>query len=192
MTATLNVNGVELQMEVDTGASASIISQTTYQKSWPTHAPPLQPSNVKLRTYTGEELKVLGSLTTEVQYLNQKARLHLLVVAGSGPSLLGRDWLAKIHLDWQNLQQLHTVRQDSLQDILAHHANVFNDELGLVKQTGKIHIDPKAKPRFYKPRTVPYAFRAKVEQELDRLEKAGIIEWTQFSNWAAPIVLVLK
>ena len=91
MTATLNVNGVELQMEVDMGASASIISQTTYQKSWPTHASPLQPSNVKLRTCTGEELKVLWSLATEVQYLNQKARLHLLVVGGSGPRLLGRD-----------------------------------------------------------------------------------------------------
>ena len=99
--------GVELHMEVDTGASASIISQTTYHKLSPTHALPLQPSNVKLHTYTREELKVLGSLMTEVQYLNQKAKLHLLVVAGSGPSLLGQDWIANIHLDWQNLQQLY-------------------------------------------------------------------------------------
>ena len=106
--------------------------------------------------------------------------------------MLGRDWLAKIQLDWQNLRRLHTVRQDSLQDIFAHHANVFNKELGLVKQTVKIHIDPDAKPHFYKPRTVPYALCAKVEQELDRLEKAGTIEWTQFSDWAAQIVPVLK
>ena len=137
-------------------------------------------------------MKVLGSLTTEVQYLNQKVRLHLLVAAGSGPSLLGRDWLATIRLDWQNLQRLHTVRQDSLQDILAHHANVFNEELGLVKQTAKIHIDPEAKPHFYQPRTVPYALRVKVEEELDCLEKAGIIKRTQLSDWAAPIVPMLK
>ena len=34
--------------------------------------------------------------------------------------------------------------------------------------------------------------RAKVEQELDRLHQQGIIEPVQFSDWAAPIVPVLK
>ena len=42
----------------------------------------------------------------------------------------------------------------------------------------------------YQP--VPYALRTKVEQELDRLEKSGIIEPVQFSEWAAPIVPVVK
>ena len=179
-------------MEVDTGASASIISESVYRKLWPMQ-PSLQPSTVKLRTYTGEELKVLGSLPVEVDYHSQKASLHLLVVAGSGPSLLGRDWLAKLRLDWQNLHRLHTTPQEhQLQDVLSRYADVFKEELGLVKQTAKIYVDPTAKPRFCKPRTVPYAIRAKVEQELDRLEKSGIIEKMQFSSWAAPIVPVLK
>ena len=39
---------------------------------------------------------------------------------------------------------------------------------------------------------MPYALRTKVEQELDRLEKSGIIEPVQFSEWAAPIVPVVK
>ena len=34
--------------------------------------------------------------------------------------------------------------------------------------------------------------RAKVEQELDHLHKQGIIEPVQFSDWAVPIVSVLK
>jgi len=38
----------------------------------------------------------------------------------------------------------------------------------------------------------PYALRAKVDQELERLEKAGVIEPVQFAEWAAPIVPVLK
>ena len=37
-----------------------------------------------------------------------------------------------------------------------------------------------------------YALRAKVNQELERLEKAGVIKPIQFADWAAPIVLVLK
>lgn len=34
--------------------------------------------------------------------------------------------------------------------------------------------------------------RGKVEDELTRLQREGIISPVQFSNWAAPIVLVLK
>ena len=105
--AAIRVNNAELWMEVDTGASAAIISKSVYCKLWPMQ-PPLQPFTVKLRTNTGEELKVLGSLPAAVDYHSQRANLHLLVVAGSGPSLLGRDWLAKLRLDWQNLHQLQT------------------------------------------------------------------------------------
>ena len=39
---------------------------------------------------------------------------------------------------------------------------------------------------------MPYALRSKVEAELDRLEKEGVIEPVQFSDWAAPIVPVVK
>ena len=75
----------------------------------------------------------------------------------------------------------------------AKHAIVFKDELGEVKvTTAKMHVDPQARPRFCKPRTVPYALQGKVEQELDRLERDGIIQPVEFSEWAAPIVLVVK
>ena len=38
----------------------------------------------------------------------------------------------------------------------------------------------------------PSALRAKVEKELDRLREDGIIQPVQFSDWAAPIVPVMK
>ncbi len=34
--------------------------------------------------------------------------------------------------------------------------------------------------------------KGKVEEELERLQKLGIIEPVQFSRWSAPIVPVLK
>ena len=58
--------------------------------------------------------------------------------------------------------------------------------------TAKIHVDAQARPSFYRPRSVPYAMRGKVEKELEHLEQQGIIEPVQFSDWAAPIVPVLK
>ena len=54
-----------------------------------------------------------------------------------------------------------------------------------------MQVDGKAQPRFYKPRTVPYAIQSRVE-ELARLEREGILEPVTHSEWAAPVVPIIK
>ena len=158
---------------------------------WQSTPPQLQPTEKVLSTYTGESLEVLGSLSVLVEYSEQKSQLELLVIAGSGTSLLGRDWLLAIKLDWSQLH--HMTVPSALHKVLQKHATVFNDELGEVKgTTAKSHVDPQARPSFCKPRTVPYVLQGKVEQGLDRLERDGIIQPVEFSEWAAPIVPVVK
>ena len=53
---------------LDTGASALVMSETTFQKLWEGNCPKLNPTDVKLKTYTGEHLKVLGSIPVLVKY----------------------------------------------------------------------------------------------------------------------------
>lgn len=61
---------------------------------------------------------------------------------------------------------------------------MFKGELGTLKgATAKIYVDPKAKPRHFKARSLPYALKDKVERELSRLEKEAIIEPVNFSEW---------
>ena len=45
---------------------------------------------------------------------------------------------------------------------------------------------------FHRPRPVPFAVKDAIEIELQRLEKAGIIEKVMHSEWAAPVVVVPK
>ena len=178
----------QLIMELDTGAAVSLVSEETYHRLWPQKQ--LQQAATVLRTYSGEQLHVCGCMEVEVVYGHQLFTLPLLVIKGNGPSLFGRDWLSQIRLNWREINML---QEETLQGILAQHKEVFQEGLGTLRgYTAKIHVDPSASPKFCKSRTIPYAFRLKVEDELDRLVKQGIIEPVQFADWAAPIVVVIK
>lgn len=70
---------------------------------------------------------------------------------------------------------------------------MFEPGLGTVTGfTAKIAVDPSATPKYCKARAVPYFYHEKVEKELDRLVEEGTLEPVEFSEWAAPIVAVLK
>jgi len=140
----------------------------------------------------GEDVPIDGSNTVKVSYNQQEKELDLLMVQGSGPSLLGRDWLKVLHLDWSRLHQI-TQTPDKWCEVVDHHAEVFKEELGRVQGVKvKIHMDSQAKPRFIQPLNVPYALKGKVENELDHLEKEAVIENIQSSDRAALIVPVVK
>ena len=117
-------------------------------------------------------------------------KLPLLVVKGEGPSLFGRDWLTKIHLNWG---AINTVKCRTLTSVLESYSSVFEPGLGTLQgYKAKIHMDPGAQPKYCKAWSVPYAMRGKVKEELKRLVSEGIIEPVHFADWVAPIVPVVK
>ena len=189
----MNIAGQPLQMEVDTRASLSVISEKTYENLVSARrAPPLETSGVVLRTYTGEKVKPKGSYMVDVCHDGKQYCLPLLVVCGEGPSLLGRDWMEEIKLNWPRMKLLSS--QDTrLEGILQKHTQLFSESLGTLQGVkAKIHVDPTVSPIFHKARPVPYTLREKIEQDLERLEKAGTIKPVQYSEWATPIVPVKK
>ena len=91
--------------------------------------------------------------------------------------------------------QVDTSNQESpLGGLIDKYSEVFEEGLGTFKGLKvKIHVDPEARPKFLKARPVPpYAITGKIEVELKRLQDEGTIEPVQFSEWAAPIVPILK
>ena len=61
---------------------------------------------------------------------------------------------------------------------------VFAEGLGKLKEMQvKINVKSEAIPRFFKARSIPYALKEKVENQLDRLQQEGIIEPVQFAEW---------
>ena len=107
-------------------------------------------------------IEVLGVANVNVPFQEQHKQLQLLVVGV--PSLLCRDWLSKIKLNWEELHHIDQPKL-SLEAVLNKHSKVFSEELGMVKGvTAKLHIDLQARPKFYKPRSVSYTMKEKVKQ----------------------------
>ena len=67
-----------VNMEVDTGASLTLMSETTFSGLWPGRS--LQPSQVRLQSYLKEPIPVVGCCC---DYNGQTCELPLVIVAGS-------------------------------------------------------------------------------------------------------------
>ena len=167
----LLINGTPLKMTLDTGASVTIISTATWKEYLPNLK--LQHSNMLLKTYTGDPLKLQGKAKVTVCYKGQTVKLPLVVVKGNGPSLLGHNWLSKITLDWHEIKYVSTA----LVELLQKYRTLFNDQLGtMVGVQAKLAVKPDAKPKFCRARTAPYALCDAIEKDLTRLQQLGVIE----------------
>ena len=181
-----------LSFEVDKGAVVTLISEEAYTKCFPKTK--LQRSATLLKAYTGAQIPIVGEVQVPVSYRQQGGTFTLYVVKGGGPSLLGWDWLRHIRLDWKTIARTaKEAHPASLETLLQRYTEVFGEELGTINSVqAKLQVKPDAQPKFCRPRSVPFAIREALEQELNRLAKSGIIEKVDYSDWAPPIVPVPK
>uniref|UniRef100_A0A3B3B4L9 Gypsy retrotransposon integrase-like protein 1 n=1 Tax=Oryzias melastigma TaxID=30732 RepID=A0A3B3B4L9_ORYME len=201
-TVKLKLDGQKVDFEIDTGCCLTVMSKGTFKETWKsTKHPSLKHAKIKMETYTGDSVEVIGTTRVKVQYRQQTLKLPLIVVKGDGPSLLGRGWLEEISLDWREIknrcqaERVHKVKatENTLQQVLNGHENVFKEELGTLRGTkATVRVKSDASPRFFRPRSVPFAMRAKVDEEIDRLLRENIISPVKYSEWAAPVVPILK
>ena len=187
----VSVDGVNITMELDTGSAVSIVSEDVFSHRWPRQK--LVDSALQLCTYSGEVLKVLGKWEAKVEHKGQVARLPVMVVKGSGPSLLGRNWLEQLKVDWAAVWNVVRSKEELVKSLVEEFKEVFKEGLGTVKgMKAKLVIKDGIVPKFCKARPVPYALKGQVEEELDRLTREGILEPVEMAEWAAPIVPVVK
>lgn len=190
LVADITVNGRTLAMEIDTGAAVSLMSRDNFQKFFKGQITP-QLHNTKdiLKTYTGEQINIDGTVYVQVSDSGNEIALPLMIVPGNGPTLLGRNWLHAVKIKW-DINFCATV---SVETILKKYPLVFADSNTPVKNIkASIYVKDNAIPAYFKARQTPYALLPKVDEEIDRLLKDDIIESVQNSEWAAPCVPVVK
>jgi len=195
----LDVENKLLNMELDTGSALTIVTESDYKRLWP-HIP-LTRADLTLRTYTGQKVYPKGRIKVTVKYRDKLyPKMYVYILPKGGAPLLGREWMRKLRLDWQSIQALtlgpteeSATNPSRLTAILTKAKDVFQSGLGTLRgMAATIEIDEQAMPKFFKARAVPYAIRPAVEAELATLERTGVLSRVDHSEWATPIVPVVK
>lgn len=181
------VNKVKINFELDTGSAVTVIPEKIFNSHFKSMT--LMPSNILLQSYNGSNIVTLGTLTLPFTYGAKTEDIQVYVVKSSGPCLLGRDFISKFNL------QITAINNctDYMEQMTIKYPKLFSNELGCYEGPKiNLYVKPNSKPIFFKARQVPFALKEKVESELNRLVKIGILESVGSSDYASPIVPVLK
>ena len=139
----LKLNEQVTEMELDTGAAMSLISESTQKSLFPDIT--LRPTKVTLHTYTSEVVPVKGELDVHAKYEQQSCYLSLLIVHRSGPSIeIGCQRFGSIGLT----SNVRSVRMRNF-GLFNKYPEVFKDEMGtMVNFKATLYLKPKARPKF--------------------------------------------
>ncbi|XP_062713126.1 uncharacterized protein K02A2.6-like [Aedes albopictus] len=189
----VKLNNIPVRLQLDTASDITIVSKEVWERiGKPVAVPTLQ----NAKTASGEDLRLEFEFLCEVS-LNESVSTGHIYVSNNPLNLLGIDFIDKLDL-WSlpmdkfcNLVNGDVpVDAGSLQKV---YPELFSPTLGLCTKTKvSLALKEACKPVFRPKRPVSYAMLPTVDAELDRLEGLGIITPVDFSEWAAPIVVVRK
>ncbi|XP_032064327.1 zinc finger protein 345-like [Thamnophis elegans] len=100
--------------------------------------------------------------------------------------LLGLDWFEALG---QSITGIHTtLATGDFNDLTREFSDVFSNTLGkYIGSPISFDLDPSVMPIHLKARRVHFALQAKVDAELARLIKQGILEPVEFAKWETPL-----
>lgn len=190
LTAVINIDEIRLVMEIDSGAAISAISEQLYLDKFSKYV--IKPCKLVIIGYTGTRSRPLGYFTARVKYGSETKEIDFYVISNGGPALLGRDWLKSFGLSLVKVANV-AVKTLEVKDLETEFKNLFDGHLGCYKYgTISLKLKKDFRPVFCKPRPVPLAYKEKIETELERLEKEGVITPITNSQWGTPLVPVMK
>ncbi|XP_065094662.1 uncharacterized protein K02A2.6-like [Ochlerotatus camptorhynchus] len=186
------VNGRQISLQLDTASDISVISEQSWRHIG---IPTASPATIQAATASGKPLKLEFQCSCEVVNKGEKHQGRFFVVKQQ-LNLLGLDLIDTFNLGSVPMDQFCNQISSyptSISSLQAAFPAVFNDEPGLCsKAKVKFTLRECKSPVFRPKRPVAYAMCSTVDAELDRLERANIITLVDFSEWAAPIVVVRK
>ena len=182
----LKLNDVPIEFELDTGSGVSTISKKVVDKL----RVPISQSKKKLFNYDKKEIKVYGEMKCDVTVNGKVAKGQVFYIVDNAVNLAGRGLMKKLKYRWVQVDAINCENSISKNNLSNYKIQekfpIFNYECNL-------QLKENAVPKYFKARSVPYHYKAKIEKALQELEADNVISKVEHAGeWASPIVPVLK
>lgn len=186
ITAQMIVNGQTVQFQLDFGSSVNILSETLYMQLCKDHED-LTETNMTLVMYNKSETKPLG-----------KRRLNVNVGGTELNPILGVSAIQAIKLITVNKENFVAqiagecdITEPITKDFLQRQYPTLSEGLGQLE--GELHLDATLQPTKIPTRKVPISLRTDLKNELDRLQKLGVITPVSTpTDWISSMVVARK
>ncbi|XP_055528889.1 uncharacterized protein K02A2.6-like [Wyeomyia smithii] len=193
---TVLINDKPANLQLDCGSDITIVSVQTWKKLG---SPSINNTFHRANTASGAALPLKGEFQCSMVINGESKNGTCHVTTVKDLNLLGLDFIEAFNL-WNkplasvcNRVNQSNFNLDCGNRYLRRYPEVFKDTLGHCTKTKiKLFLKTDAKPVFRPKRPVPFHIVQKVDEELNRLQQLDIITPVDFSEWAAPIVVVKK
>lgn len=196
---TPQIDGIGIKLQVDSASDLTIISASNWQKLG---KPALTPALIAPGSASGHPINIWGKFRCTVKANGKNDSGDCFVSARL--NLFGSDWMTKLGL-WDiplstvcHQVKLNTTSDDVKSTSLTKRAmqqfpDLFKEGLGKFNRTtASMTLKKDSKAVFIRARPPPFAAMKPIEQEIMRGIHQGVYTATEYSDFAAPIVVVKK
>jgi len=192
-TVQTTLNGHQVSMQLDTGATVTLLSETTWEDI---DCPKLQPSDIRLQKYSQQEIPLLGKCLMEVQCQRRSANLFAVMSKGDRQNLSGRIWIDALKLDLNGIYHMNQVKSKSSghSALEADYSSIFSGWTGSLSQVkSSPNTQARCSAKVLQILTPSFLIKPAVGQDLERQQICnGVLQRIDYLQWATPIVVVPK
>ncbi|KAI8125079.1 hypothetical protein CVS40_4854 [Lucilia cuprina] len=170
---TVNINGKNVDMELDTGAPCSVMC-----------------------------IRKFNALNDWIVLERQYRRLNLYTFNNNVDTLCGRELIANFACDINFIELFDTnIPSDSSERNMVssteQNMNTISVQTSILtteqqRPAVKVHLKSGAKPIFARPREIPFALRDAYAKEIDAKISAGFYKKVDFLEWSSTTHIVIK
>lgn len=193
-TATILMNGKEIECELDTGANCNAIGYENLCKHMKEQQLNIRPPTARLKVFGDFFVYPKGIVTLNLKYENETLNTDFHVVNHKTQPILSSDTCEFLGL----VKICNIIKNDNINNNpnLNMIINEFHDVFeGLGELPGEVtlHIDENIKARKQAFRRVPIPLREELKSKLEELENMKVItKQHEQSEWLSNLVLVKK
>ena len=201
------IENTQVEVLIDTGASINVLNESTFHKinNKMNNTLKLKDTKTKLITYGNDspKLRIIGEVILLIESRKKFVHTKFYVIKTHHKNLLSGATATALQLISINNVEKTTTSESTEKQIPEHlkekiyryRETVFNGQIGKLKDYKvTLKINEKVPPIAQRERRLPFAVRQQVKEELEKLEKAGIIETVtnEATPWISQMVIALK